>query len=109
HAAALPVMRRHRRKPMSMTHGDFDYAYLEQLALGPDGKPRFKRLSFAGHFDSMMFGRRGIKRAHRDADLYAHRERFCAMFARLEREHGVKSYLAHNMTVTPRNLDQIAE
>ena len=109
HAAALTVMRRHRRKPMSMTHGDFDYEYLERLALGPDGKPRFKRLSFAGHFDSMMFGRRGIKRARREADLHGYRARFCAMFARLEREHGVKSYLAHNMTVTPRNLDQIAE
>ena len=29
------------------------------------------------------------------------------MFARLEREHGVTSYLAHNMTVTPRNIDEI--
>ena len=30
------------------------------------------------------------------------------MFQRLEREHGVTHYLAHNMTVTPRNLDQVA-
>ena len=109
HAEALAVMRRHGRKPMSMSHGDFDYEYLERLAIGPDGKPRFKRLSFAGHFDSMMFGRRGIKRARRETDLNESRERFCAMFARLESEHGVKAYLAHNMTVTPRNLDQIAE
>jgi hypothetical protein len=109
HAAALQVMRRHGRKPMSMSHGDFDYAYLERLAIGPGGKPRFESLSFAGHFDSMMFGRRGIKRARRETDLHEYRERFCAMFARLEREHGVKSYLAHNMTVTPRNLGQVAE
>ena len=60
HARALEVMRRHARKPMSMTHGDFDYDYLERLALDPDtGRPRFTHLSFAGHFDSMMYGRRG--------------------------------------------------
>ena len=29
------------------------------------------------------------------------------MFRDLRREHGVRSYLAHNMTVTPSNLDQI--
>ena len=31
------------------------------------------------------------------------------MFVRLRREHGVRSFLAHNMTVTPRNLDQVAD
>ena len=31
------------------------------------------------------------------------------MFQRLEREHGVKHYLAHNMTVTPANIGQVAE
>jgi hypothetical protein len=109
HAQALLTMRRHGRKPMSMSHGDFDYDYLERLALGPDGRPRFSSLSFAGHFDSMMFGRRGIKRVGDERELNPHRERFCAMFARLEREHGVKSYLAHNMTVTPRNVGQVAQ
>src|SRR5581483_4838562 len=54
HAAALRVMQRHGRKPMSMTHGDFDYEYLERLALDADGRRRFKFLSFAGHFDSLM-------------------------------------------------------
>ena len=109
HAAALEAMRRHGRKPMSMSHGDFDYAYLEALALDPTtGEPRFEHLSFAGHFDSMMFGRRGIKRARTEAELNPYRERFCAMFERLEREHGVTHYLAHNMTVTPRNIDQVA-
>jgi hypothetical protein len=110
HAAALAAMRRHGRKPMSMSHGDFDYDYLERLALDPaTGRPRFEHLSFAGHFDSMMFGRRGIKRVGREAELNEHRERFCQMFQRLEREHGVTHYLAHNMTVTPRNIDQVAQ
>ena len=31
------------------------------------------------------------------------------MFDRLRREHGVRSYLAHNMTVTADNVDQIAD
>ena len=110
HAAALQAMIDAGRKPMSMSHGDFDYEYLEALALDPvTGKPRFPHLSFAGHFDSMMFGRRGIKRVREERELHPHRQAFCDMFARLEREHGVTSYLAHNMTVTPRNIGQVAE
>ena len=101
-------MRRHGRKPMSMSHGDFDYDYLERMALAPDGSPRFSQLSFAGHFDSMMFGRRGARRVEDEAELNPHRRRFCEIFQRLEREHGVKHYLAHNMTVTPRNIGQVA-
>ena len=108
HAAALLAMRRHGRKPMSMTHGDFDYRYLERLALGPDGRPRLPHLSFAGHFDSLMLGRRGLERVRAERELNPHRRAFCAMFQRLEREHGVTHYLAHNMTVTPRNLGQVA-
>ena len=110
HARALQAMIRHGRKPMSMTHGDFDYEYLEALALDPrTGRPRFKHLAFAGHFDSMMFGRRGIKKAHNEAELNPYRRRFCEMFQRLEREHGVTHYLAHNITVTPRNIDEIPQ
>lgn len=109
HAAALQTMRRHDRKPMSMSHGDFDYDYLLALALDANGRPRFTHLSFAGHFDSMMFGRRGIRRASNEADLNPYRKRFCDMFQRLQREHGITHYLAHNMTVTPRNLDQVAQ
>src|SRR3954454_24308165 len=81
HASALLAMRRHGRKPMSMSHGDFDYSYLLSLVLGPDGAPRFRSLSFAGHFDSMMLGRRGMKRASDEASLHPFRERFCSMFA----------------------------
>ncbi|MGI8632737.1 MAG: radical SAM domain-containing protein [Solirubrobacterales bacterium] len=109
HAAALQAMRRHGRKPMSMSHGDFDYDYLEAMAVGPDGNARFDFLSFAGHFDSMMFGRRGIKRVEREPQLNPHRKAFCDMFHRLQREYGIDNYLAHNMTVTPRNLDQVPQ
>ncbi len=107
HARALEAMERHGRKPMSMSHGDFDYDYLERLALGPDGRVRFGHLSFAGHFDSMMFGRRGLRRPAGEADLNPYRARFCEHFRRLEREHGVTHYLAHNMTVTPANAAEI--
>jgi len=109
HAATLKIMRDHGREPMSMTHGDFDYDYLEALALGPDRKPRLSRVSFAGHFDMLMFGRRGIARPADEASLNVYRKQFADMFARLRREHGVRFFLAHNMTVTPTNLDQVAE
>ncbi|MGW0732012.1 radical SAM domain-containing protein [Streptomyces sp. NPDC002851] len=108
HAAALAVMREHGREPMSFTHGDFDYTYLKRLALGPDGKRRFDRLSFAAHFDKFMYGRRGIERPPSERALDPYRRRFAAMFARLEHAHGVRYFLAHNMTVTPGNLDEVA-
>ena len=108
HAAALAVMREQGREPMSMSHGDFDYDYLTGLTLGPDGRRRLDRVSFAGHFDMLMFGRRGIERPRDEASLNPYRQRFTAMFTRLRREHGVRYFLAHNMTVTPGNLGQIA-
>lgn len=108
HARTLQVMLDHGRKPMSMSHGDFDYDYLRALAVGPDGRRRFDLVSFAVHVDSTMVGRRTARRVASEAELNPERERICAMFARLRREHGVRSYLAHNMTVTPRNLDQVA-
>lgn len=94
HAAALEAMRSHGRIPMSMTHGDFDEAYLHQVVLGPDGGRRFRSVSFAAHIDSTMFGRRGVEKPRSEADLHEHRAVFCAMFARLRREHGIKAYLA---------------
>ncbi|GAA2494720.1 radical SAM domain-containing protein [Streptomyces gobitricini] len=108
HAAALAIMREHGREPMSFTHGDFDDDYLTRLALGPDGTRRFGRLSFAAHFDKFMYGRRGIERPPSERALNPHRARFAAMFLRLRREHGVRFFLAHNMTVTPGNLDEVA-
>lgn len=108
HARALEVMTGHGRKPMSMTHGDFDFDYLERLAIRPDGTRRFDFLRFAGHFDSLMLGRRGIPRPRSEAELHPYRRRFVEQFERLRREHGVRYDLAHNMTVTPRNLGEVA-
>jgi hypothetical protein len=108
HAAALAIMRDHGREPMSFTHGDFDDEYLTRLAVGPDGTRRFGRLSFAAHFDKFMYGRRGIERPSSERALNPYRARFAAMFLRLRREHGVRFFLAHNMTVTPGNLDEVA-
>ena len=105
HAAALRRMIAHGRKPMSMSHGDLDYDYL--VALVRAGS--FQHLSFAGHFDSLMLGRRGLPRPKSEAELHPFRLRFCEAFQRLEREHGVTHYLAHNMTVTPRNLGEVAD
>ncbi len=107
HAAALLAMRDHGREPMSMSHGDFDRDYLRALALDEHGAPRFRRLSFAAHFDSLMRGRTGIPRPRTEVELNPFRARFVEMFRDLRREHGVRSYLAHNMTITPANLDQV--
>src|SRR6266851_3547423 len=108
HAAALQVMRAHGREPMSFTHGDFDSASREKLVRGPGGRVRLRRVSFAAHFDSLMFGRRAIPRPPDEASLNPYRERFAAMFARLRRERGVRYFLAHTMTVSPANLGQVA-
>ena len=108
HAAALQVMREHGRSPMSMTHGDFDPEYLRALVTGPDGGLRFDRVSFAAHFDSLMRGRRGAVRPRTEAELNPFRERFVQMFRDVRAETGLRYYLAHNMTVTPANLGQVA-
>ena len=109
HAAALATMHAHGRQPMSMTHGDFDDDYLRAVVLRPDGSRRFDHVSFAAHIDSTMFGRRGAKKPTNEAELHPFRARFAAMFDRLQADHGVRSYLAHNMTVTPDNLDEVPE
>lgn len=109
HAAALKVMRSYGREPMSFTHGDMDYDYLKKLAIGPNGKPRFKRLSFAAHFDTTMVGRKGLRHAQRETELDPYRRRFADLFHRLRKEYGVRFFLAHNVTVTPKNVMQIPE
>ena len=91
-----------------MTHGDFDAEYLKALVLGADGSPRLPRVSFAATFDSLMRGRRGAPRPRTEAELNPFRASFVQMFTDLRRDHGVRSYLAHNMTVTPANLEQVA-
>ena len=109
HAATIEAMRAHGRMPMSFTHGDISYDYLTSLAVNPDGSRRLDFLSFAAHFDMLMFGRKGIEKPTNEAELNQYRQRFCDLFTRLKAEHGVGSYLAHNMTVTPSNLDQVAD
>jgi len=109
HAEALLAMRAAGREPMSMTHGDFGPDYLEAVVTGPDGKLRLPRVSFAAHFDSLMRGRRGLPRPRRESDLHEHRRAFAAMFQELRRLRGLKAYLAHTMTITSENLDQVAE
>jgi hypothetical protein len=109
HAAALEVMRRHGRIPMSFSHGDFDEDYLEAVALHADGTPRWSTLAFAVHVDTTMRGRRAVPRPRREAELHAERARIAHLFRRLQRRHGIRVYLAHNMTVTPHNLADVAE
>jgi hypothetical protein len=109
HAAALEVMHRHQRFPMSFTHGDVDYDYLKRLAVRPDGTRRFDVLAFAIHIDTTMHGRRGAPHPSDERELHPFRERTVALFERLRREHGVRHHLAHNMTVTPANLGQVAD
>lgn len=109
HAASIAIMRGHGRIPMSFTHGDFDYDYLRAVAVDHDDRPRFPHLSFAAHIDTTMTGRRSNPKPAREIELDDERGRFCELFARLEREYGITSYLAHNMTVTLDNLDQVAD
>ncbi len=109
HAKALQIMRSYGREPMSFTHGDFDYDYLKKLVLDATGKVRLNRLSFAGHFDTTMRGRKGIVVPKDEKALDPYRKEFADKFKRLKKEHGVRYYLAHNMTVTPRNVDEIPE
>lgn len=108
HANAIEVMRSHGREPMSFSHGDFDYDYLKEMALDEKGRARFSRLSFAGHFDTTMRGRRGIRQPESEEELNPYRKTFCESFQRLKKEHGVRFFLAHNMTVTPKNIAGIA-
>ena len=109
HAKALQIMRSYGREPMSFTHGDFDYEYLKKLVLDSTGKVRLRRISFAGHFDTTMRGRKGIVVPKDEGSLDPYRKEFADKFKRLKKEHGVRYYLAHNMTVTPKNVDQIPE
>lgn len=107
HAEVLRLMREQGREPMSFTHGDLDDSYLDALVLGPDGRRRLDRVSFAAHFDMLMYGRRGLARPPDEASLDPYRQRFADQLRRLRREHGVRTFAAHNMTVTPTNLDQV--
>lgn len=79
------------------------------LGMRANGKPRFEWVSFAAHFDSLMRGRRVAVRPHNETELNLSRSRFAQLFKTLKKDHGVRSSLAHNMTVTPANVDQVTE
>lgn len=108
HAASLLAMRAAGREPMSMTHGDFDEGYLRALVTRTDGGLRLPRVSFAAHFDSLMRGRRGMPRPRVERELDEHRAAFASMFERVKQQTGLRYFLAHNMTVTRANRDQVA-
>ena len=107
HAASLLAMRAAGREPMSMSHGDFDEDYLRALVTQADGGLRLPRVSFAAHFDSLMRGRRGIPRPRTERELDPHRAAFVSMFDRVKQQTGLRYFLAHNMTVTRANRDQV--
>jgi MoaA/NifB/PqqE/SkfB family radical SAM enzyme len=109
HAAALLAMRRRGREPMSFSHGDFSDEYLERIAVTPDGDRRLRRLSFAIHIDSLMRGRSSHPRPRSEAELHPVRLKVVKRFRDLHRRHGVRWFLAHNMTVTPSNVDEVAD
>jgi hypothetical protein len=56
-----------------------------------------------------MRGRRGVEKPTSERDLDGVRAEAVDRFARLRADHGVRSYVAHNMTVTPANLGEVAE
>lgn len=107
HAASLMAMQAAGREPMSMTHGDFDEDYLRALVTQAGGGLRLPRVSFAAHFDSLMRGRRGMPRPRVERELDAHRVAFVSMFERVKQQTGLRYFLAHNMTVTRANRDQV--
>lgn len=109
HADALEAMWSHGRVPMSFSHGDFDDEYLRRVVVRSNGTPRFASVSWSLHIDSTMRGRRGIPKPTTERELNPVRREVCDRFARVRAEHGIRSYLAHTMTVTPSNLGQIAD
>ena len=74
----------------------------------PGGRASAPLLRRALRLDDVRPARHPARRARRRSCIPTGRASArCSQ--RLEREHGVTHYLAHNMTVTPRNLDQVAE
>lgn len=81
-----------------------DYDYLKAVAQ----EYKCRKISFAAHFDKFMFGRRGIKRPKDEESLNPFRQEFCAKFERLKQGgHVDRFFLAHNMTITPGNVEEV--
>jgi len=107
HAQALLKIQSYNRIPMSFTHGDFDDFYLHELL--KHGRGKIKHLSFGGHFDTTMIGRKGIKRVNYEKDLWPYRQAFQQKFEDIKKQYKVSYFLAHDMTVTSKNVEQIPE
>jgi hypothetical protein len=108
HAATIDIMRRHHRMPMSFTHGDVSEDHVRAVELRADGTPRHRDTSWAVHIDTTMFGRTGAEKPTSEVQLDPFRQRFIDMFHRLKNDKGLDHYVAHNMTVTPANLAEVA-
>lgn len=94
--------------PMLMTHGQtlLEHPdFLERLVA--DGGLR----QMAVHIDITQAGRSGfpINRLKNEADLHPVRAAFTALALRIRARTGTTFELAHNCTVTERNIDSIAE
>ncbi|MEP1125138.1 MAG: radical SAM domain-containing protein [Ilumatobacter sp.] len=109
HAATIDLMRARGRVPMSFSHGDVSDQYLRDVALDSDGKKRWADWSWAVHFDRTMFGREGAKKPQSERELQPFRKKFMDMVEKLREETGLRHYVAHNMTVTPDNVAEVAE
>jgi hypothetical protein len=94
--------------PMLMTHGATlleQPEFLEQLVV--EGGLR----QMAVHIDSTQAGRSGypINRVKSEADLHPVREAFTTLALQVRARTGLPFELAHNCTVTERNIDSVAQ
>ena len=94
--------------PMLMTHGQTLLEHPEFLeALVSDGGLR----QVAVHIDMTQAGRHGypINRLTSESDLHPLREAFTSLAREIRKRTGASLELAHNCTVTERNIDSVAE
>ena len=94
--------------PMLMTHGQTLLEHPEFLeALVLEGGLR----QVAVHIDMTQAGRHGypIGRIERESDLHPVREAFTRLAQDIRERTGFPLELAHNCTVTERNIDSVAE
>ncbi len=94
--------------PMLMTHGQTLLEHPEFLeALVAEGGLR----QLAVHIDITQAGRHGfpINRLTSERDLHPVRESFTKLAAHIRQRTGLPLELAHNCTVTERNIDSVAE
>ena len=92
--------------PMVMTNGQRLLqveGYLSTLV----GEYGLEKISF--HIDTTQQGRPGMPMGLEERDLHPLRERFAALVAAVRRQTGRRLHVAHTVTVTPQNLDGVAD